>query len=75
MSIIKATGVEHVAITGGGTIDGQGFNWWRAMEKPGAKDMFRPHMVDMSHVTHVIFSDTYAFLLAPFWAMGGKSTL
>ena len=54
----QASGVDHVAITGGGTIDGQGQNWWRAMEKPGAKEMFRPHMVDMSHVTHAIFSDT-----------------
>jgi len=57
-AVIVASGVEHIAITGSGSIVGQGLNWWREMKKPGKGDMFRPHMVDMKHVQHAILSDT-----------------
>jgi polygalacturonase len=62
--IISARGLHDIAITGGGTVDGQGFAWWRAMEKPGQHDLFRPHMVGFSHVKNTILSDTL-YLNAP----------
>ena len=52
--VLSARGLSHVAITGGGTVQGQGERWWRAMEQPGQKDIFRPHLVDMSHVTFAL---------------------
>lgn len=57
-AIIVAKGVQHVAITGGGTVDGQGLTWWREMKKPGKSNIFRPHTVDFSHVQHGIITET-----------------
>lgn len=42
---ISASGVQHIAITGDGTIDGQGSEWWEH------RDDFRPHTIDFSGVT------------------------
>ena len=50
--VLSATEVEHLAITGGGTVDGQGLEWWQH------RDDFRPHLVQFSHVTHAILADT-----------------
>lgn len=56
-AIIVAKSVEHVAITGAGTVDGQGLVWWRAKEKHGNK-IFRPHTVDMKDVQNAIIAET-----------------
>ena len=56
--IIGVKSVHDIAITGPGTVDGQGLVWWREMGKPGKHDMWRPHTVDMSHVTNGILTDT-----------------
>ena len=56
--VISARNVEHVAITGAGTVDGQGLEWWRH------RDDFRPHMVDMSGVRNAVLRDTL-YLNAP----------
>lgn len=42
---ISASGVQHIAVTGEGTIDGQGKNWWKH------RDDFRPHTIQFSGVT------------------------
>ena len=34
-AIIVAEGQQHIAITGKGTVDGQGLQWWIDMKKPG----------------------------------------
>ena len=57
-NIIQATNVSHVAITGGGTIDGQGLVWWQHRED------FRPHMVQFTQVKNGILLDTL-YLNAP----------
>lgn len=57
-AIITAKGIQHVAITGGGTVDGQGLQWWIDMKKPGKQDMFRPHTVDFADVNHAVLADT-----------------
>ena len=51
-NVVSADGVNDIAITGGGTFDGQGLEWWRN------RDDFRPHMVQFNHVTNALLSDT-----------------
>lgn len=50
--VITAEKLSHIAITGAGTIDGQGLIWWQHIEE------FRPHMVQFSDVTNAILQDT-----------------
>ena len=57
-SLITATNASNVAITGGGTVDGNGESWW-ALRK-GAKDFGvlgndhpRPHLVVFDHSKHI----------------------
>ena len=60
-AIIVAQGLQHIAITGGGTVDGQGLPWWLRMHKHCPKTkcvFFRPHTVDFRSVTTAILSDT-----------------
>lgn len=57
-AIITADKQQHIAITGGGTVDGQGLQWWIDMKKPGKHDIFRPHTVDFRDITHAVLSDT-----------------
>jgi hypothetical protein len=57
-AIITAKSVSHIAITGGGTVDGQGLQWWIDMKKPGKHSMFRPHTVDFNHVEHAVLHQT-----------------
>ena len=37
----KGGGLQHIAITGGGTVDGQGLVFWRGR----VKNVYRPHTV------------------------------
>lgn len=57
-NIIDAQNIEHVAITGRGTINGQGLKWWQH------RDDFRPHTVQFTNVKHGILSETL-YLNAP----------
>jgi len=50
-AIITADKQQHIAITGGGTVDGQGLQWWIDMKKPGKHNIFRPHTVDFRDIT------------------------
>ena len=48
--------MEHVAITGGGKVDGQGLLFWRGR----VNNVFRPHTVDFKHVnTGMITGPTF----------------
>jgi len=51
--IISASQLEDVAITGGGTVDGQGLVWWQH------RDDFRPHTVQFDGVKRAILRDTH----------------
>ena len=57
-AIIVARKQQHIAITGKGTVDGQGLQWWIDMKKPGMHDIFRPHTVDFTDVNHAVLADT-----------------
>jgi polygalacturonase len=57
-SLVSATNAENVAITGGGTIDGNGESWWKeARATPNAGVVgavqFRPRLVVFDHCKHV----------------------
>jgi polygalacturonase len=57
-SLVSATNAEKVAITGGGTIDGNGESWWaqaRASRDHGVVgvDQFRPRLIVFDHCKHV----------------------
>ena len=56
--IITAASVDNVAITGGGTVDGQGLVWWQH------RDDFRPRMVYFHDVSQAVLQDTL-YLDAP----------
>lgn len=57
-SLVSATNAENIAITGSGTIDGNGESWWEEARKTknagvvGAVD-FRPRLVVFDHCKHV----------------------
>jgi polygalacturonase len=57
-SLVSATNAEKIAITGGGTIDGNGESWWvqaRATRNAGVVGavQFRPRLVVFDHCQHV----------------------
>jgi polygalacturonase len=57
-SLVSATNAQNIAITGSGTIDGNGESWWEEARKThnagvvGAVD-FRPRLVVFDHCKHV----------------------
>ncbi len=57
-SLVSATNAEKIAITGGGTIDGNGESWWaqaRATHNAGVVGavVFRPRLVVFDHCRHI----------------------
>ena len=57
-NVVSANHLEHLAITGTGTFDGNGLDWWRNSKE------FRPHLVQFNHVNNALLSDTL-YLNAP----------
>ena len=60
-SLISATGAHDIAITGGGTIDGNGKSWWRDAkgERPSGvmgEIVFRPRLMVFDHSKHIRIS-------------------
>ncbi len=57
-SLVRAANAENIAITGSGTIDGNGESWWtaaRATKDHGVVgvDQFRPRLVVFDHCQHI----------------------
>jgi len=52
---IRASNLHDVAITGGGTIDGQGADWWAAF-RANANMPHRPFLIRMSNCSNVLVS-------------------
>ena len=57
-SLISAAGAHDIAITGGGTIDGNGKSWWRDAkgERPSGvmgEIVFRPRLIVFDHSKHI----------------------
>ncbi len=70
-SLISAKGASNIAITGEGTVDGNGATWWamaRAIKDTGilGSDHPRPRLVVLEHCKHVLL-DGVTFQNSPMW--------
>jgi polygalacturonase len=56
-AVIGAVGASNVTVTGGGLIDGQGWNFWALTDAndkhPGTLLCSRPHLIEFEHCTDV----------------------
>ena len=59
--LVSATNAEHIAIRGGGTIDGNGKPWWDAVYAHRAGSNFvaamRPRLILFDHCKHVLIEN------------------
>ncbi len=72
-SLVSATHAEHVAITGGGVIDGAGASWWkiaRSTKNAGVlgSENTRPRLVVFDHCKHVLVEDV-TIQNSPYWQL------
>ena len=70
-SLVSAHGATNIAITGEGTIDGNGASWWamaRAIKDTGilGSDHPRPRLVVLEHCRHVLLEGV-TFQNSPMW--------
>lgn len=70
-SLISANGAANIAITGEGTVDGNGATWWtmaRAIKDTGilGSDHPRPRLVVLEHCKHVLLEGV-TFQNSPMW--------
>lgn len=73
--LLFADGLHDIAITGAGTIDGQGAPWWKDMDmaergnaRPNRPIRRRPPLVQIRNCDHVRI-DGPTFTNSPFWAI------
>lgn len=65
MPCIYAYGAEDIALTGTGTIDGQGWNWWKDWKKlPYA----RPYLIGLEQCSHVLIEGV-RLINSPSWTV------
>ncbi len=72
-SLVSATGANDVAVTGGGTIDGNGESWWveaRQFKDAGilGSEHTRPRLVVFDHCHHVRVEDV-TLQNSPMWQL------
>ena len=70
-ALVSATNAEHIAILGGGTIDGAGESWWkqaRTQKNAGVlgSENSRPRLVVFDHCKHVRIEDV-TIQNSPMW--------
>ncbi len=70
-SLISAHGATNIAITGEGTVDGNGATWWamaRAIKDTGilGSDHPRPRLIVLEHCKHVLLEGV-TFQNSPMW--------
>ena len=77
VSLLQADHVEDVAITGEGTIDGNGKVWWDAqMNRPkGSKENQRPLLIDLTHTKQILIEgvtiqNSPQYNITAFWCDG-----
>ena len=69
LDFITGESAQHIAITGAGTIDGQGKVWWEN------RNDFRPHTVQFSHVTYALIRFDRSRLRSKHDSMTGRPLL
>jgi len=71
-NFINGSGLHDVAISGGGTIDGQGIPWWPFAREKGAR---RPRMIALNSCERVLIEGVHLTNSPMFHiAIGGKSS-
>ena len=75
-ALVFAWNATNVTLAGGGTIDGNGAEWWRGcasdLSKPPCDGHARPHLVFLSSVSDVSVRDL-TFENSPDCELGGRS--
>ena len=66
-AVIGGFELENVTIRGGGTIDGQGWEFWRKMDLK-ALNCSRPHLIEFQHARNLLIRDL-TLLNSPFWTV------
>lgn len=68
-ALIYAANVQHLHITGRGTIDGRGQHWWNAFHNQSAILLAgRPNLVQLVNASHVEI-DSVTLRDSPFWTV------
>jgi polygalacturonase len=77
LSLLHADDVEDVAISGEGTIDGNGKVWWDAMLKrpKGSHENQRPLLIDLTHTKQILIEgvtiqNSPQYNITTFWCDG-----
>jgi polygalacturonase len=77
VSLLHAENVEDIAITGEGTIDGNGKVWWDAQlnRQKGSKENQRPLLIDLTHskqilIEGVTIQNSPQYNITAFWCDG-----
>lgn len=77
VSLLHADGIEDIAITGEGTIDGSGKVWWDAQmgRQKGSKENSRPLLIDLTHskkilIEGVTIQNSPQYNITAFWCDG-----
>ncbi len=77
VSLLHADHVEDIAITGAGTIDGNGKVWWDAMmnRQKGSKENQRPLLIDLTNskqilIEGVTIQNSPQYNITAFWCDG-----
>ena len=66
-ALILIFGVQHFALRGHGTIDGQGPHWWNASQRNSMR-AGRPHLVEVHSSSHVEVCGV-TLVDSPFWTL------
>jgi polygalacturonase len=62
---VGGVGVENVTVSGGGMIDGQGWNFW-GIKNAGELQCSRPHLVEFESSSTIVVDDL-TLQNSPFW--------
>ena len=65
---IYAEGVKNVAVTGYGTLDGQGSYWWQQIREKRRTEYPRPYLVCFADCEHVVLENV-TLLNSPAWTV------
>lgn len=68
MPLIYAENEENIVVAGGGTIDGNGANWWKMKSELRSKGYRRPHMICFSHCRNVRVENV-TLINSPAWTV------
>ena len=66
--LVYAENAENIAVTGFGTLDGNGYSWWKLKSEMRSKGYRRPHMICFNHCRNVKI-ETITLINSPAWTI------